>query len=305
MLAEMVRIESASGGFCVGWGGSLIIRRNAGDSCGLFSIYTSVLSWLIFADEHGMTPIVDLKTYLSPYLEWWEVGRKNAWDFYFEQPVANYSLRDFERSKDVQIVYGDSAPDIPSFYDILDDQRSIERWRLVANRYAPLRLEVLERYQNPDFEAALSSGIVGVLARGTDHVNLRLKGHFIQPSFDQLIARADSFLARLPIKTKVYLVTEDVNILGEFKKYYGDRLIISRQHISPYTGGAIAKHVAMTGKRREHGAAYLKAVYDLARCQYFIGGRNNGMKAAMIMSHGFKESYVFNLGTYDCPISTT
>jgi len=273
----------------------LIIRRCAGDACGLFSIYTSVLSWLIYAETQELIPIIDLKTYLNPYLEWWEVGRKNAWDFYFDQlPPPNVLNLDCAK-----IVHGGAAPNIPSFYDILDDDDAIQKWRSIAAKYIPLKVDVLDAYTNDDLDAALTSGVVvGILARGTDHIKLHFPDHYIQPTAEQLIAQADTFLDQLPQSTKVYLVTEDISIYQKIKVHYGEKLILSRQKLFEYHDGPIAACVSRPGKRRKQGASYLKAIYDLSRCQYLVAGRNNGMKAAMILSRGFKGSYIYNLGTY-------
>ena len=66
----------------------LVIRRYAPSCAGLLSFFSTTLGWIRYAIRNDMIPVVDMQTWLNQHLEWWETGRKNAWEFYFEQPCG-------------------------------------------------------------------------------------------------------------------------------------------------------------------------------------------------------------------------
>ena len=81
-----------------------IIRRD-GHGAGFFSNYLWVLSHIMYAEDLGMIPVVDMKHYPTLYSENYVVnGTKNAWNYYFEDisPVSlhkAYASRNFVLSK--------------------------------------------------------------------------------------------------------------------------------------------------------------------------------------------------------------
>ncbi len=53
---------------------------------GIATTIRSVLSNLKYALDNGWTLVVDMENVKSPYLYEDEVGKKNAWEYYFKQP---------------------------------------------------------------------------------------------------------------------------------------------------------------------------------------------------------------------------
>lgn len=52
----------------------------------MFSYFNTILGGIAYADKKGYIPVVDMKNYPNTYLFSDEVGRVNAWEYYFEQP---------------------------------------------------------------------------------------------------------------------------------------------------------------------------------------------------------------------------
>ena len=46
------------------------------------------------------------------------------------------------------------------------------------------------------------------------------------------------------------------------------------------------------------GLQYLTAIYILSKCQYLVATQCGGTKGALIMSDGYKSTYIFNKGLY-------
>lgn len=277
----------------------LVIRRGE-YGVGLFSLFITTLSWIRYADEHGMIPVVDMQTEKNLYQKRSFFRRENAWEHFFEQP-AGYGLERIRRAKNIVIARAFSEQNLPSQWMDCDPDRNpeIETWRAIVERHINIRYELLSPWRNAHLESAFAAGngVLGVLARGTDYTTVKPIGHPIQPSCQQLFDRIDSLAKEGLSFSSIYLVTEDTSIAAQFAKRYQERLILSRQDTLAYSGGYLRsnKHVAHNVDR---GHAYLKAIYDLARCDYLVSGRTSGMVGAVLLSKGFKRTELFDLGSY-------
>ena len=171
----------------VSWGGDfpdktfLVIRRNE-PQAGLCSLVQTNLAWFRFAEQHGMIPVVDMQTTRNLYQARGERGRVNTWEFFFEQP-AGYTLEMIKCASRVVVVTG--VLPAPGFLPSLDGD--LPEWRELSKRCLHVRQEALMAFANEAVERE-KDGAIGVLARGTDYVSLRPKGHPIQPTAAQLIA---------------------------------------------------------------------------------------------------------------------
>ena len=81
-----------------------VIRR-ASCKVGLFSHVMTNMGLVKYALDRGYIPVIDMQNTKNTYLEPDQVGKVNAWEFYFEQPCG-YSLRDIKKSKNVILSNG-------------------------------------------------------------------------------------------------------------------------------------------------------------------------------------------------------
>lgn len=272
----------------------LVIRRNE-PQAGLCSFFITTLGWIRYAVDHDMIPVVDLQTYRNIYLGRGERGRVNAWDFFFQQP-GGYSLGEIRHAAKVTIATGvpawnDFCPTM-SVEALSEGSEQLGKWRKLVTNFVRLNEEIAG-LRNEPFEAALRTGVVGVLARGTDYFWLKPHGHPVQPSAEQLIEKVKELGGAKPI----YLVTEDETISAAFKMAFGDRLVLSAQKPLRYGGGYLAD-LSEVKHGRARGVAYLKALDDLARCPQIVAGRTSGTVAAALFSKGFESAYYFDQGVY-------
>ncbi|MCC8192296.1 MAG: hypothetical protein LIO41_04575 [Ruminococcus sp.] len=92
-----------------------IIRRV--EKCGFFSNYFFVLGHIIYALNNNYIPVVDMENYMTLYSEHKELhGTKNAWEYYFYQPIGKISLECAYESKEYILSSGLYQYDLVPFY---------------------------------------------------------------------------------------------------------------------------------------------------------------------------------------------
>ena len=183
----------------------LVIQRYAPANAGLLSFYMTTLGWIRYAVAHNMTPVVDMRTWLNQCLEINEVGRLNAWEFYFNQPCG-FSLEDIKSAKNILIAHDPVSPLHVYLADMLSQEEVRMEMYSLAQKYVRIKEASLVSFNNPELECALkdpTSCVIGVRARGTDYNVVRPAGHAIQPSAQCFIDKIREF----PQNFKIYLVS--------------------------------------------------------------------------------------------------
>ena len=287
----------------VSWGDNhrdkhfLVIRRS--DKCpGLFSFVTTTLGWINYAVEHNMIPVVDMYTHKNLYSESILKKRSNVWELFFEQP-SNFSLEDVRHAHNVTIAYGvsDTIGCFPENFllRIDSDVRLLSDWRILASKYIRIKEYVKKKWACERLECALQSGVIGVLARGTDYVRMKPSNHPVQPSIIDVIKKVRIKAAENNFP--IFLVTEDSDIEQRFKEEFKERLILSGQNTIPYSGGFLAE-CSSVRRNIDRAMLYLNAIYYLSKCQCIITGNVNGAIGAVLMANDVQDRFVFNLGRY-------
>ena len=296
----------------VSWGNDnpdkrFMLIRHIDRESGLCSHVLYNLGWIDYALSHGMIPIVDLQKHPTLYHKAFQFKRSNVWECFFEQPL-NYKIVDIFRSKNITIRDGFGMPEVGCdliywrerkyFKNMYADNDSWRHYQLVCSRYIRILPAILERYKNNEFEDALAhTGVIGVLARGTDYVKMRPSKHPIQPTTDQLIAKIKEFIVDGRLSFKIYLVTEDASIEKQFQAVFPDKLISSRQKMIDYVDGLLVDCQGIMNNK-ERASAYLVAIHNLSRCPCLIAGKTAGSLTAALMSNEGQIRYFFELGDY-------
>lgn len=271
-----------------------VIRRNS-KTVGLFSYVLTVIGYLKIAEENGYIPVVDMQNYLSPYLS--EKGKQNVWEYYFKQP-GGYSLDDIRHSRNIILSSGEVPLQMPGL-QIFSDKQQLTEWRNIYQKYVRLNAET-EAYIN-ELRAQLwgKEKVLGVLCRGTDYRDLKPKKHPIQPEVADVIAMAKKAMLEAQCE-KIYLATEDKEILEQFRQEFGDVLIFPDINLRPYKKNELISTIEVEREddKRLKGLEYLAQIELLSRCNCFIGSGCGGSYAALLMSPGFEWQYLWDLGVY-------
>ena len=274
-----------------------VIRR-ANCKSGLFSYVMTTLGRIKEAVDNGFIPVVDMQNEKNMYLSDTEVGIRNAWEFFFEQP-AGYSLEDIKNAKHVILgngIIGEEL-DFPGALTFFDD-RALGYWRTFCNRYLQVNKSLAKEFEEVRKELFGNKKVLGVLARGTDYTCAKPKGHPIQPSVEQLAGKIDEVLCDSECEM-IYLVTEDADIYDGLFSLYADRIIapdVRRYRLN--SNENINDRIEKDGNAVKSGIEYLKSIWILAHCECMVAGCVSGSLGASLMTEGFEYSYIFNLGFY-------
>jgi len=296
-----------------------IVDRDSWAGNGLFSCVNAIVSAIEYAVERGYIPVVDMKNGDNAYLYPDEIGKINAWEYYFEQPLENInqtisSLEEAYRSKNViinnmhhgGIVQALYPAGYPSLLDAGSHNRIMRRRSIQYKKYVRLNKNT-EKYIDEQYKKIIHDGdrVLGICVRGGEYRFSRPFGHPIQPEIDDIISQVHSSMKSWNCN-KIFLTTEDIDILQIFTQEFGDAVISTDRSYIKYVicdsdEGRYLKHVRPHERENEkylQGLEYLTDIVILSRCNSIIGGTSCGMIAAVLMSNGFEHQYFFDCGVF-------
>lgn len=269
--------------------------------CGLFSLFLTNLQRIDDAVKKGYIPVVDMQNDFNIYLSEDKIGKENAWEYYFNQPMG-YSLKDIEKSKNVIIGSGAVPPMFP-YLDIkflTGETGELEYWRGIVKKYismSPYAKEIVDKEYNKLF--GKEDKILGVKCRGTDYSNGKPKNHPIQPTPEQAVSKAEEIFEEQGC-TKVFLATEDAEFYKIFKQRFGNKLIVNKMTYMEYQGGSTGKQeYEQSDGGYQAGMEYLITTMLLARCNCLCAGCVSATVGALLLTEGYEYTYLFDLGIYE------
>ena len=188
--------------------------------------------------------------------------------------------------------------DYPDIH-IVDDKQQLLRWREVFQRYFSINNSMLNIFRVEKQKLFGENRILGVLARGTDYINLKPRNHPIQPTVSQIIEKTEEVMDKYRC-TYIFLATEDQEIFNDVKRYFGDKLLaldmtryvtLGKQNINDMCS-------ERNNDKYLKGREYLLSIWLLSQCNCLVAGNVGGTHGALLMSPGYDYSYVFDLGLY-------
>ncbi len=277
-----------------------VIRRS-GMKLGLFSIFNTTLGRIKYAYDNNMIPVVDMQFFMNCFLDDSEYGKKNAWEFYFEQP-SGYSLEEIYKSKNIILSESEIPNEGPndSMEFLCNQDGQLDYWRDICQKNIRLKKDV-SKIVDKEYQTLISpeDKVLGVLARGTDYMKLKPAHHPVQPEIDDIINKSKEVMEQLCCN-KIFLATEDINIVAKFRVAFGDRMITNNQCYVQYKGGYISENYSTRDNDKyKRGLEYLTTIVILSRCNCIVAGRTSGTVGASLLSKGWEYSYFFDYGNYE------
>lgn len=268
--------------------------------CGLFSFIITSLARIDEAIKRNMIPIVDMQNSFNIYLDENKIGKENAWEYYFEQPM-DYGLEDIKKSKNIVLSNG-RVPDMFPYLDIeflLGYSGEIDYWRKVAGKYIKVNSRIKEKAENlyhTLFEK--DERVLGVLSRGTDYIFSKPKGHPVQPDKEQILNKAEEIFLEKNCD-KIFLATEDESYYKLFKEKFGKKLYTINQKFLNYQGGAYGKEKYLSiDDKYKSGESYLLTILLLSKADCLCAGCTSATVGALLLTQGYEYTYLFDLGIY-------
>lgn len=150
--------------------------------------------------------------------------------------------------------------------------------------------------------------VLGVLCRGTDMTDTKMKNHPIQPEVDRVIEDAKEMKERLNC-SHIYLATEDETIAERFEQELSECILTNKRHYmgAEYRKAAQEKEKAVlkdiyqmnTSENFVRGLEYLSSMILLSQCNALLAGNCGGSEAALYYNEfQYEEWKIYNLGLY-------
>tara|TARA_Y100001973_G_C5202048_1_gene338609 strand:- start:465 stop:1250 length:786 start_codon:yes stop_codon:yes gene_type:complete len=228
-----------------------------GTTAGFFSIFRGTVGTLALAEQHGVEPVVIWRDTLYN-----DKPQENAWDYYFD---AIGSLNQ-----------GDQAQEIHHFIMPREYQTRVAMNQMI-NKYVKVKPHILEQVDK--ITEQLGKNPLGVHIRMTDKYNCVRNGepesHY-PLTVDHYKKHIDLYLEEND--SKIFLATDDIYVLEEIERTYGDRVV--RADCTRSTD-KISIHHHMGGDKRKQGEEVLIDCLALSRCKHILKGVSNVALCAM------------------------
>lgn len=287
--------------YIINYNKKFVLMRKDLPTGGLLAYYYLNLGCVNDYIINGYIPIIDLISLPNIFNGFNTNITKNPWEVFFNQPF-NYKLNDVKKkAKNVEYVQcyqGKKSPDFKIYYS--NDKRR-EYWHNIAKKYIPIKSEIIKE-ANYKFKLLFknSNNVLGVLIRGTDYIAKKPHHHPKQPS-PKIVIEDIKKMDKENKYNWFFLTTEDDFIREKFIHEFGKKLkyIKSRININyDYKKKDFLGFNKNIMGNLEYMKIYLINIIILSKCLDFIASRTGGSLVAFIISKGFRNIKVYNLGSY-------
>lgn len=269
----------------------IYVIREMDRTYGFFAEFRIVLSALYYAEKMGFVPRVEWGSNFAYYEPEGVEGIYNAFEYYFE-PINT----DIDISKCYAVTYCKMAQ-IREISIIDNSQGYIVSEKLesiltdILKRYIHIRKDLLEDFEKQAVKFFEGKSVVGIHYRGTDF-KCGYNDHPVLIQKEQIIKETRELILKYNIEI-IFLATDDLTALKEFKEEFGDRLKLFEDI---YRGTRDANIAFSESNRENHhyrlGLEVLRDVYMLSKCDYLISGLSQVSLAARMFKKSRDEEYV-------------
>ena len=183
-------------------------------------------------------------------------------------------------------------------FNIYENKALLNFWHNMAQIYTPIKEEFYKEAKikwNQLFKR--SKNILGILIRGTDYINLKPKNHPIQPIAEKVISDTIN-MDSIYKYDYIFITTEDDLIREKFIKAIGGKL----KYIKGKNINYDFKRKKYLSSNKNVNLSYMKVylinIIIFSKCIDIITSKSGGSLAAFIISKGFRNFKVYNLGFY-------
>lgn len=309
----MKKIEGAS---YTNWRNNTLAARLETDKkylilkMGDFLISTAGLGWYLlytlqgirFAIENGYIPVVDWKNCKLPQYDSAKIGKENVWEFFFEQPFnvnveTAYKSEDFFVIDDVRGFDFKNPFEVNKFVDFYNE--STMKWRKYFQQYVRLKENIRKDFDKTIEQQNLKiDNIIGILARGTDYMELKPVGHLKPISINEIFMQVDEIFGNT-VDNKIFIATEDRRILGEFQDKYNNKVFTVNTKRYENLGFDTLNMVYKKEDGYERDLKYLYSLYVISKCPIAIYSPCGGAIIASLMRKDIGSSYRFLYNGYN------
>ena len=156
--------------------------------------------------------------------------------------------------------------------------------------------------------------VLGVLIRGSDYLSVGFGGSRKMATVEQMVPKIRQWMADFGYQ-KLFLATEDSDILARMKKEFGRNMIALAQErlsVKNLRQGQIITEYEKEKNKEDYAVKledttinYFYALYILSRCDAFLcSGQCNGWDNVLSLNaHKFERTYKFTVGITGDPVT--
>lgn len=263
-----------------------VIRTDSKQEWGVFTTYNFVLNNIKYACERGWIPVVDYKNYyLAGLQETDKRGKENAWNYFFEDLVPEYTLSEVYESYNVILgplrgqPYG--SEDWSKNINFYDDYYS-EYFEL-ASKYIRFNRNIIDKAEKIyDKIFPREEKVLGVTIRAgsywgyiTQHPGW--KNHRKGLSVQECIQHIAELMKELKVHS-FFLSCDDEYYINTIKKEFGDncifydrvRYVFFKSDGTTNTADRASKEILNHGITKQN-LEYVVEVILLSKCNYLLG----------------------------------
>lgn len=271
---------------------------------GFYNFFDRAFAACYEVRKQGFEFLIDMKNYYTEYAGLERYGVANVWEDYYEQP-SSYTLDEAYQSKNVILSKFDDEKYNAPF--LLKTRSFSNKWwvatyQKLADMFTFVPGGMLQARVNSELDRLGSlEETLGVLARGTDYVSLKLKNHPIPLDTKSLIEECKKRLSNREYK-KIYIATEDSDILEEFEKNFGDRLLFSEQMRVKQNINNVIMSIKFDRENDAYlrGLEYCAVIEVLSRCCSLLANCccYGALGAIAINGGRYRDCEVIDIGNY-------
>ncbi len=258
-----------------------------------------VMVQLKVVEEKGYIPVIDFSDFWNIFLESYEIGIVNSWEYYFEQPTQ-FSLSAVHHAKNVIIGSADPYHSNKELTALIEQPEFLEEYCRIFNKYIHVnkRLEkkimaIYNKLFHPSWK------VLGVVYRGTDYRNRPVINENRQPSMEELMRKATELMESWGCD-HLFLSTEDKGAVEEFRQVFGDKMVcVEKERYDSSVAYTQTYRFEREFDAYLKGEEYLTEIYILSKCNCLLSGRCGILAVALPMNNGqYEEKYIYDLGVY-------
>lgn len=279
---------------------------------GLFATVFLMLGAFKFADDNNLIPVIDFKNhYVKSFQNSKKRFKENAWEYYFEQPVAELNLEEAYTCKNVMLC-DEHGWCSPTWYDLLPTDKSIvSEWNSIISKYLRLQPEV-QNYIEESYQRIFSGkeNVLGVSVRAGYIRQFKnngdiIKNHPIQLEISEMINLIEGYMKEWKCDW-VFLVADDMFYFEEIKKVFKDKCLFLERYrgqfftdkdmigdIKQVTRGLVEQGIV------KNNIDYICETYLLARCNSLLAGNCGCSRMAYFLNNNqYDHVEIINKGKY-------
>ncbi len=275
------------------------IAEFRGRSFGFAAALYWTLKEMIFADFLQMTPVVEWGNSAAYYDSGMDQITMNTFEYYFE-PVSRIDYRDVDFCRNVikgNIGHGYFITKQYNGYDMQQDE--IEELGNIYKKYVHLNHETKNYIEDQVHNMLDGKKVLAVHARGTDF-NMGYRDHPMVVAPDEYLTKAKVIFS-LGEYDKIFLATDDANILQLFEREFKDRLSYYTDVIR--VEGQVVPFAVYNSRPLHYyklGLEVLRDIYTLANCESLICSKSGVAFVARYINFAlgrcFKELAILDKG---------